>query len=88
MYEVYENNLLIPILRATGMISNPLNPARTTPAGPPIPTNDSQSLGENQAELYVFFGNQKAFDDTIKQVIIEMTNLYKQRRIYEHTFRT
>ena len=68
MYEVYENNLLIPILRATGMISNPLNPARTTPAGPPIPTNDSQSLGENQAELYVFFGNQKAFDDTIKQV--------------------
>ena len=34
-YEVFQNSLLIPILRATGQISTPHNPARTTPAGPP-----------------------------------------------------
>ena len=67
-YEVFENNLMIPILRATGQISNPKNPARTTPAGPPIETNDLQMLGKNQAEMYVFFGNENAFFDTLGQV--------------------
>ena len=67
-YEVFKNNLMIPILRATGQISNPKNPARTTPAGPPIETIDSQMLGKNQAEIYVFFGNENAFYDTLNQV--------------------
>ena len=60
-YEIFENNLYIPILRATGMISNPINPARTTPAGPPIETPQLQMLGQNTAEFYVFFGNKNDF---------------------------
>ena len=59
---------MIPILRATGLISNPLNPARTTPAGPPIEVETLQQIGHNTAEFYVFFGNQNAFDDVIHQV--------------------
>ena len=67
-YEVFENNLYIPILRATGVISNPQNPARSTPAGPPLEVESLQQIGNNSAEMYVFFGNQNAFWDTIKQV--------------------
>ena len=67
-YEVYKNNLYIPLLRATGIISNPQNHARTTPAGPPIETPDLQMLGDNKAEFYVFFGNQNTFDEVISSV--------------------
>ena len=67
-YEVYKNKLYIPILRATGLISNPLNPARTTPAGPPIETPALQMLGDNKAEFYVFFGNQNAFEQNLDNV--------------------
>lgn len=67
-YEVYKNKLYIPILRATGLISNPLNPARTTPAGPPIETPALQMLGDNKAEFYVFFGNQNDFDEILTKV--------------------
>ncbi len=45
-YEVKQNSLLITLLRSTGIISNPKNPARTTPAGPPIETPALQQLGE------------------------------------------
>ena len=67
-YKVMNNNILVPILRATGIISNPNNPSRTTPAGPPIETTDSQMIGRNTAELYVFFGNENAFHDVMNQV--------------------
>ena len=67
-YEIYKNNLLLPILRSTGVISNPKNPARTTPAGPPIETPNLQMIGRNTAEFYVFFGNHNAFNDVINQV--------------------
>ena len=67
-YEIYRNRLLIPILRSTGIISNPQNPARTTPAGPPIEVESLQMIGGNKAELYVFFGNQNAFNDVLEQV--------------------
>ena len=67
-YEVFRNNLMIPILRSTGLISNPENPARTTPAGPPIEVKDLQMIGYNKAEMYVFFGNENAFNDTLNQV--------------------
>lgn len=67
-YEIYKNNLLLPILRSTGVISNPKNPARTTPAGPPIETSNLQMIGRNTAEFYVFFGNHNAFNDVINQV--------------------
>jgi len=67
-YEIYKNMLYIPILRATGSISNPQNPARTTPAGPPIETPNLQMIGKNSAELNVFFGNQNDFKNVLNQV--------------------
>ena len=67
-YEVFENILYLPILRATGIISNPQNPARTTPAGPPILVETLQQIGKNTAEFYVFFGNQNAFNETLDSV--------------------
>ena len=67
-YEVYENNIMIPILRATGQISNPKNPARTTPAGPPIEVEDLQMIGHNTAEMYIFFGNENDFNEVLFQV--------------------
>lgn len=67
-YEVFENKLYLPILRATGVISNPQNPARTTPAGPPIEVESLQMIGKNKAEFCLFFGNENAFNDVLKQV--------------------
>ena len=67
-YEVFKNKLYIPILRATGVISNPKNPARTTPAGPPIETPNLQKIGKNHAEFCVFFGNETAFENVMAQV--------------------
>jgi hypothetical protein len=72
-YEIFENKLYIPILRATGTISNPQNPARTTPAGPPLETPALQMLGKNTAEFYIFFGSQNDFTkvlDTIYNYLI------------------
>lgn len=67
-YEIFENNLMIPILRSTGQISNPQNPARTTPAGPPIKVEDAQMIGNNIAEFNVFFGNENAFYEILNQI--------------------
>ena len=67
-YEVFKNNISIPILRATGQISNPQNPARTTPAGPPIEVEDLQMLGKNTAEMHVFFGNHNDFEEVLGKV--------------------
>ena len=54
-------------MRAFGTISNPKNPARTTPAGPPIETPDLQMMKRNKAEFYVFFGNETAFNEVMSQ---------------------
>jgi len=67
-YEVFQNKLFLPILRSTGQISNPQNPARTTPAGPPIEVESLQQIGRNTAEFYVFFGNHNAFKDVLNHV--------------------
>ena len=56
-YEVYKTELRLPVLRATGVISNPENPARTTPAGPPIKTDNLQMLGENKVSYSIFLGD-------------------------------
>lgn len=50
-YEVEEKALKITMLRSVGVISNPNNPCRTTPAGPPIEVPQAQQLGENRAEF-------------------------------------
>lgn len=54
-YEIRKKSVCITLLRATGVISNPKNPARTTPAGPPLPAEDAQQIGKNTAELAVGF---------------------------------
>lgn len=54
-YEVEKNNFKITILRSTGIISNPKNPVRGTPAGPPIDTPELQCLGRCEARFAVCF---------------------------------
>ena len=55
-YEIYKTELRIPILRSTGVISNPKNPSRSTPAGPPIETECLQQLGDNRVNFSIFLG--------------------------------
>lgn len=72
-YEVNKNSLLITLLRATGIISNPKNPSRSTPAGPPIATNDLQLLGENVCKFALNFGtvtdHKKLVDEVFATLI-------------------
>lgn len=54
-YEVFKNCLSLTILRATGIISNPKNPTRGTPAGPPLLTPDLQMKGKNSVRFGIGF---------------------------------
>ncbi len=54
-YEVEKNKINLTLLRSTGVISNPKNPARTTPAGPPLETPNLQCIGKNTANFAVAF---------------------------------
>jgi len=67
-YEVYKNFLSITLLRATGIISNPKNPARSTPAGPPLPTIDSQLRGNNICEFSISFHDIENYKKYIQHV--------------------
>lgn len=64
-YEIKKNALLITLLRATGIISNPKNPARSTPAGPPIEVTGAQQLGENTAEFAIGFKDSENWEETV-----------------------
>lgn len=67
-YEVVGNDIGICLLRSTDILSNPKNPARTTPAGPPLKLNDLKQLGENTAELYMYIGSETNLKSVINQV--------------------
>ena len=71
-YEVKGKSLLITLLRSTGIISNPKNPSRSTPAGPPIEVPEAQQLGTNSAEFSVGFfepeNYQKYIDIVFPQI--------------------
>lgn len=67
-YEVRGKSLALTVLRATGIISNPKNPARTTPAGPPIEVNDAQMLGHNSAKFSVGFGDIEDWQQSIDEI--------------------
>lgn len=54
-YEIKEKSILITLLRSTGVISNPKNPSRSTPAGPPIEVPEAQQSGYNCAEFSAGF---------------------------------
>lgn len=67
-YEVCSNSLCITLLRSTGILSNPKNPARTTPAGPPIEVPGLQQLGENIAEFSIGFFPVKDWASYVEEV--------------------
>ncbi len=58
-YEIYKNTIAISMLRATGIVSNPKNPARYVPAGPPIEIPEAQELGEIKERFMISFCTQK-----------------------------
>ena len=67
-YEVFQNSLAITILRSTGIISNPKNPARSTPAGPPLPVPEAQQIGQNTAEFSIGFFSPEEAETRILEV--------------------
>ena len=71
-YEIYNSELRLPILRATGVISNPKNPSRSTPAGPPVETNNLQQLEENHVNFSIFLGEnlKEQIDNIFNKCII------------------
>lgn len=60
-YEVREKALLVTLLRSVGVISNPKNSSRSTPAGPPIEVPEAQQLGYNHAEFSLGFFNENDY---------------------------
>jgi len=72
-YEIKKNNLLITLLRAIGTISNPKNPARLTPAGPPIEVKEAQQLGKNTAEFSIGFGKNHHWKSAIQEIFNYVT---------------
>lgn len=73
-YEVKKNSILITLLRSIGVISKPKNPARSTPAGPPIEVPGAQQLGENYAEISINFNKienwEQIMNEAFPQIII------------------
>lgn len=67
-YQVCKNSLCITLLRSTGLISNPKNSSRTTPAGPPIETPGLQQLGETNAEFSIGFFPIKDWANYVEEV--------------------
>lgn len=58
-YEINRKTLNLTLLRAVGIISNPYNTTRGTPAGPPLEAEGLQCTGENYAEFAFAFENKK-----------------------------
>ena len=67
-YEIFGNTISVSLLRSTGIISNPHNPARTTQAGPPIKVPQAQQLGENSAEFSIGFFNKNEWSERIEEI--------------------
>ena len=87
-YEVNKNTLYLTLLRATGVISNPHNPTRGTPAGPPLEVPKLQCLGENKANFAFCFTSdeQKMFkfaDEFYAPFVGLFTNIKDKNLIME-----
>ena len=72
-YEVKEKSILITLLRSTGVISNPKNPSRSTPSGPPIEVPEAQQSGYNCAEFSAGFFEAKDYQKYIDIVYPPMS---------------
>lgn len=71
-YEVKGKSLLVTLLRSVGVISNPNNPSRSTPAGPPIEVPEAQQLGYNCAKFSVAFFEEENYQEYIETIFPEM----------------
>jgi len=67
-YEVFQNRLSVTLLRSVEIISNPQNPSRSTPAGPPLLTPEAQQLGQNVAEFSVGLFKKEKYSKVIEEV--------------------
>ncbi len=67
-YEVEKNQLALTLFRATGIISNPKNPARTTPAGPPIEVEDAQMLCKNRLVFMAGFEKPQNWEKSLSKL--------------------
>ena len=67
-FEVKQKSLRVTLLRSIGIISNPKNPSRSTPAGPPIEVLEAQQLGYNCAEFSVAFFEPENYQEYIDYV--------------------
>ena len=76
-YEVFKNELRLPLLRSSGIISDPYNPARTTPAGPPIAVNDLQMLKKYTVEYSIYSGEADDLKRNISAVYNKCLILHK-----------
>ncbi len=79
-YEINKNTLYLTLLRATGIISNPYNPTRGTPAGPPIETPNLQCKGKNNCNIAIAFTDNeyemfKITEEFYSPYIVLNTNL-------------
>lgn len=72
-YEVKGNSISITLLRSVGIISNPQNPARTTPAGPPIFVPGAQQLGYNNAEFSIGFFEPENYMENVSIIYPEIS---------------
>lgn len=71
-YEIKGKSLLVTLLRSVGVISNPNNPSRSTPAGPPIEVPEAQQLGYNCAKFSVAFFEEENYQEYIETIFPEM----------------
>ena len=67
-YEVKDNSILITLLRSVGIISNPKNTTRSTPAGPPIEVPGAQQLGLNIVEFAVGTFEPNEYLDKVHEI--------------------
>ena len=70
-YEVFKNTLSLTILRSVGLISDPKNPCRTTPAGPPIEVDDAQQFGNNSAEFALGTFNPETYLNRVEEFFLD-----------------
>ena len=70
-YEIYKNSVKITLLRSIGIISNPKNPARKIPAGPPIELIDAQGLYEHKISLAFAFNVEKNETEKFSNVLFD-----------------
>lgn len=83
-YEVFKNSLSLTLLRATGVISNPKNPTRGTPAGPPLPTPELQMLGKCSDRFALTFDspNMYKYSENFKGALVGLLSDFESERLF------